>query len=385
MTKHDFDLKVVELKAGNYQDPILYAIGGRVVTGGEKKIVASVRYPVVNGPGQNTGTAAILMKVFGIKPEGVQIVELDERLGEVLAYYGPFQNDGQYHANIEALKQAQNAINCDRGSIATFIFDDIDPVGVEDSTLKLYGLSCRHFKPNQLNLTKIFTKLPNVTWVGDKPMDVLEVREALMEAAFGGDEFSPHAVDKFPLFCHRLEAAEMGLRICDQHSARLGAYLGEGTTLMPGSYVNFNAGTEGPSMVEGLIASSVIVGAGSDIGNGAKTIGVLSGGNDKPISIGRNCLLELNAVLAISIGDAVIVAAGVSITAGSLVNVRLEKHPLDGSQVKAESLIGINAVTFRRNDEDGLLEVVRTDRNEKFARKLEDGETILNMDLHNNS
>jgi 2,3,4,5-tetrahydropyridine-2-carboxylate N-succinyltransferase len=136
--------------------------------------------------------------------------------------------------------------------VATFIFEDIDPQGVEDSTLKLYGLSQRCFKPNQLNLTKIFTKFPNVAWVGDTPMDAAEIDEALMAAAFGGAEFAPHMVDKFPLYVHRINAVKMGVRITDQHKVRLGAYLGEGTTLMPGaSYINFNAGTEGPRWSRG--------------------------------------------------------------------------------------------------------------------------------------
>ncbi len=93
----------------------------------------------------------------------------------------------------------------------------------------------------------------------------------------GTSPFAPHMVDKFPLYTHRINAVKMGVRITDQHKVRLGAYLGEGTTLMPGaSYVNFNAGTEGASMVEGRISSSAFVGKGSDIGGGASILGTLS-------------------------------------------------------------------------------------------------------------
>lgn len=379
-----------------YKAPVLFSVGRRIVT--RNGTLASVRYPVVNGPDQNTGSAAILMKVLGIQPEGVQNVELTQgQLHEILRYFAPFEGDGKQHANIEALKKAMNAQagladdDTSLGFVATFIFDDIDPQGVEDSTLKLYGLSNRLFKPNQLNLVRVFTKLPNVAWIGDTPMDSDDIDHALMSAALDNPssayhrDYAPHMVDKFPLYIHRINAVKMGVRITDQHKVRLGAYLGEGTTLMPGaSYVNFNAGTEGSSMVEGRISSSAIVGAGSDIGGGASILGTLSGGNSIPISVGRNCLLEVNCALGIPIGDAVIIGTETAVMASSRIRVGIQGHPLHGETVKASELAGINAATFRRNDGDGVLEVVRTRRNEEFARKLENGESILSADLHKN-
>ncbi|GAM65013.1 2,3,4,5-tetrahydropyridine-2,6-dicarboxylate N-succinyltransferase [Vibrio ishigakensis] len=38
-------------------------------------------------------------------------------------------------------------------------------------------------------------------------------------------------------------------------------------------FINFNAGTEGVSMVEGRISAGVMVGEGSDIGGGASIMG----------------------------------------------------------------------------------------------------------------
>jgi len=382
-----FKQVVEDFKASaGYKEPLLFAVGSRVFTG--NGTLASVRYPVVNGPGQNTASAAIWMKVLGVTPAGVQNISVSAaQLTEILAYFAPFKNDGKYHGNVIALEQALEATKAGPANrvVITFIFDDIDPQGVEDSTLKLYGLSHRCFKPNQLNLTKVFTKLPNVAWIGDTPMDAEEVEQSLMSAAFGDGSFAPHMVDKFPLYVHRINSLKMGVRITDQHKVRLGAYLGEGTTLMPGaSYINFNAGTEGASMVEGRISSSVLVGAGTDIGGGASTLGVLSGGNNVFISLGRNCLLEVNSALGIPVGDAVIVAAETAVMASSRVSVQIEGHPLNGKVVKAAELAGINAATFRRNDVTGALEVLRTGRNIDFAKKLEDGEDILNSDLHKN-
>lgn len=374
--------------SSNWKPPVLFAVGRHVAT--KNGILASVRYPVVNGPCQNLGSSAVLMKALNIVPEGVQNVTLSgAMLDDILRYFSPFLNDGKKHANIEVLQAAKKASFDDGFNdgtfVATFIFEDLAPQGVPDSTLKLYALSNRLFKPNQLNLTKIFTKLPNVAWIGDTPMDADEIEQSLMSAAFDGMQYAPHMVDKFPLYIHRINALKMGVRITDHHKVRLGAYLGEGTTLMPGaSYVNFNAGTEGPSIVEGRISSSAFVGAGSDIGGGASILGTLSGGNSVPISVGRNCLLEVNSALGIPIGDCVIIAAETAVMVGSRVQVNIEGHVLQGAWTKASELAGINAVTFRRNDMTGLLEVVRTQRNIDFAKKLEGGEDILNADLHKN-
>lgn len=217
-------------------------------------------------------------------------------------------------------------------------------------------------------------------------MDEDEIDGALMSAAFFRDSYAPHMVDKFPLYVHRVNAVKMGVRITDQHKVRLGANLGEGTTLMPGaSYMNFNTCTDGDALIEGRISSSASVGKGSDIGGGASILGVLSGGNKTPISVGRNCLLEVNCALGISIGDAVIIGAETGVMASSRVLVGIEGHPLFGQTVKAALLSGINAATFRRNDESGALEVVRTPRNIEFAKRLENGQTILSADLHKNN
>lgn len=380
----DFKRVVSDFQStAQYKAPILFSLGRQVQT--KNGILASVRYPVVNGLNQNTGSAAILMKVLGIIPEGVQnILVTNQQLTEILRYFAPFENDGKPHANIEVLKKALS-LGDNQGIVATFIFDDVAPQGVEDSTLKLYGLSNRLFKPTQLNLTQIFAKLPNVAWIGDTPMDVDEIEQSIMSAAFGDVSFAPHMVDKFPLYIHRINTVKMGVRITDQHKVRLGAYMGEGTTLMPGaSYVNFNAGTEGPNIVEGRVSSSAFVGAGSDIGGGASILGTLSGGNNVPISVGRNCLLEVNSSLGIPIGNAVIIAAETAVMASSMVRVHIEGHPLQGMIVKASRLAGINAVTFRRNDMTGQLEALRTQRNIDFAKKLDNGQDILNADLHKN-
>jgi 2,3,4,5-tetrahydropyridine-2,6-dicarboxylate N-succinyltransferase len=369
-----------------YKNPLCFAVGVRVRTG--NGTLATVRYPVVNGPGESLGTAAILMYLLKIKPEGVTTVDITtDTIDEFLAYCKPFRDDGRVHPNIFLMEKIRRLTwDSDTACTATFIFDNIAPQGVEDSTLKLYALSHRFFKPNQLNVEKIFTKLPNVAWVGDTPMDADDIDRALMQAAVAGASFAPDRVDKFPLYAHRINGPKLGVRIGDSSKVRLGAYLGEGTTVMAGAgFVNFNAGTEGPSMVEGRVSSSAFIGAGSDVGGGASILGTLSGGNNVPISVGRNCLLEVNCALGIPIGDAVIIAQETGVMASSLVTVDVEGHPLFGQTVKAMELAGISGVTFRRNDKDGELEVVRIPRNIELEEKLRKSQPALNEQLHKNN
>jgi hypothetical protein len=85
-------------------------------------------------------------------------------------------------------------------------------------------------------------------------------------------------------------------------------------------FVNYNAGTLGPSMVEGRISQGVVVDEGSDIGGGASTMGTLSGGGRERVSIDKRCLLGANLGLGISLGDDCIVEAGLYLTAGTVVS-----------------------------------------------------------------
>ena len=162
------------------------------------------------------------------------------------------------------------------------------------------------------------------------------------------------------------------VRIADTSRVRLGAYLGKGTTIMHEGFVNFNAGTLGPAMIEGRISAGVTVGKNSDIGGGASTMGTLSGGNDTKISIGENCLIGANAGVGISLGDNCIVEAGLYITAGTKINLTKDKNesPLI---VKARDLSGKSNLLFIR---DSLTGMVIAKPNQKKSN--------LNKELHSN-
>src|SRR5690606_10093019 len=124
-------------------------------------------------------------------------------------------------------------------------------------------------------------------------------------------------------------------------------------------FVNFNAGTLGPAMVEGRISQGVVIGAHSDIGGGASIMGTLSGGGSVRVSVGERTLLGANAGLGISLGDDCIVEAGLYVTAGSKVVLADQPSTADGRKpvVKASELSGQDGLRFWRNSVTGAIEV----------------------------
>jgi 2,3,4,5-tetrahydropyridine-2,6-dicarboxylate N-succinyltransferase len=234
--------------------------------------------------------------------------------------------------------------------IVTTTIDDLSqpPSDPADAYLRLHLLSHRVHKPHEINVAGIFGVLNNVVWTSEGPCDVdsfTTVKRLLISA---GRPPIVRSVDKFPRMIDYVIPS--GVRIAVGDRVRLGAYLGEGTTVMHEGFVNFNAGTLGISMVEGRISSGVLVGDGSDVGGGASIMGTLSGGGTEVISIGQNCLLGANSGLGISLGDGCVIEAGLYLTAGTKVTLP------DGETVKARELSGANDVRFWRNSVTGAVE-----------------------------
>jgi 2,3,4,5-tetrahydropyridine-2,6-dicarboxylate N-succinyltransferase len=228
------------------------------------------------------------------------------------------------------------------------------PVDTYDVYLRLHLLSWRLVRPREINLDGIFGLLANVAWTSAGPVlatELTPVRRARLRSAHG--HLTVHGIDKFPRMVDYV--LPTGVRIADADRVRLGAHLAEGTTVMHEGFVNYNAGTLGPSMVEGRISAGVVVGPDSDIGGGASIMGTLSGGGKEVVSIGSGCLLGANAGVGISLGDRCIVEAGCYVTAGSRVTLP------DGSVVKARELSGRSGLLFRRNSVTGALEALPRD------------------------
>ena len=221
--------------------------------------------------------------------------------------------------------------------------------------LKLHLLSWRLYKPNELNLENIFEVLPNLMWI-----------EGIAHRIKDGIRMID-SIDKFPRMTDHVMPENV--RIADTSRVRLGAYLGAGTTVMHEGFINFNAGTEGPNMIEGRISSGVFVGKDSDLGGGSSTMGTLSGGNEEKISIGQRCLLGANAGIGISLGDDCIVEAGLYITSGMKITL-VEEEKI----VKAIELSGKNNILYFRDSMTG--KVCAKSNKKKFK---------LNKTLHDNN
>lgn len=240
-----------------------------------------------------------------------------------------------------------------RPVVATLLVSDDAPASVPEGYLKLHLLSHRLVKPNTTNLTGLFGVLRNVAWTNEGAIDIEELPARQLQARLAGSTLSVDSVDKFPKMVDYV--VPTGVRIADTARVRLGAYIGEGTTIMHEGFVNFNAGTEGTSMVEGRISQGVFVKSGSDLGGGSSTMGTLSGGGNIVITIGNQCLLGANSGLGIPLGDRCTLEAGLYITAGTKVTL-LDGQNQPVGQIKAKELAGKNDLLFRRNSATGAVE-----------------------------
>lgn len=248
---------------------------------------------------------------------------------------------------------ARQLMDTDQRVVATPLAENAAPDSVEAAYLKLHLISHRLVKPHETDLTGLFGLLPNVAWTDQGPIDLNELPQRQLDARLRGAVLEVSSVDKFPKMTNYVVPA--GVRIAHTARVRLGAYLGEGTTVMHEGFINFNAGTEGPGMIEGRISAGVWVGEGSDLGGGCSTMGTLSGGGNIVISVGKECLIGANAGLGIPLGDRCTIEAGLFVTAGTKVSV-LDDRGETIETVSARTLAGRSDLLFRRHSSTGAVQ-----------------------------
>ncbi|MCB1739133.1 MAG: 2,3,4,5-tetrahydropyridine-2,6-dicarboxylate N-succinyltransferase [Gammaproteobacteria bacterium] len=246
----------------------------------------------------------------------------------------------------------------DRAAVFTLLRRDVALENAAEAYLKLHLLSHRLVAPNAQNLQNLFAVLPNVAWTSEGAVDPSELKQRQLQARLRGGHLQVYSIDKFPQLSNYL--APSGVRMADAIRVRLGASLGEGTTVMHEGFVNFNAGAAGPNMIEGRLSQGVTMGAHSDLGGSASTMGTLSGGGTIVNSLGANCLVGANAGMGIPLGDRCTIEAGLYITAGTLVTV-LDEDGQVVNTVKARDLAGQSDMLFIRNSVSGRVEC-RTNR-----------------------
>lgn len=240
-----------------------------------------------------------------------------------------------------------------RPLVVTLLERDEKPASVPEVYLKLHLLSHRLVRPHAQNLDGMFGVLPNVAWTSQGAIAIAELPARQLDARLRGETLEVFSVDKFPRMTDYVVPS--GVRIADTARVRLGAYIGEGTTVMHEGFCNFNAGTEGPAMIEGRISAGVFVETNSDLGGGCSILGTLSGGNKTVISVGKNCLIGANAGLGIPLGDRCTIEAGLYVTAGTKVTL-IDRDGKEAGVCKARDLAGRSDMLFRRNSVNGRVE-----------------------------
>lgn len=275
------------------------------------------------------------------------------------------------HSDAQNTNFAEKAAQSKQNLVLVILAADEKPQTVAEGFLKLQMISHRLVKPHGIILDGIFGLLHNIAWTNQGPIDLPELADRQIEARLNGETLTVDCVDKFPKMVDYI--VPTGVRIADTSRVRLGAHVGEGTTVMHEGFINFNAGTEGVSMVEGRISAGVMVGEGSDIGGGASIMGTLSGGGKVVISIGENSLLGANAGLGFPLGDRCTIESGLYVTAGTKVTM-LDKQGKAVEVVKARDLAGQSDLLFRRNSVSGAIECLTN----KTAVE-------LNSELHTNN
>ena len=392
-TENEFKELVADIQGQDwYKNPIGFGIA-RVDRGQlDSSKILQATYPVINW-NENFGSAAIFLKA--LKDSGAKIdcskSELvlslnDDFLTSCIENFRPFipQAKGNDHKNVQVISQLAS-LPLDAGMTAddykvVFIFQDEAVQSVEAAYLKLYALSSSKAELRSLNLNGVFGQLHNCAWVDSSPIELDWLRENEISLKLTGRYPNISFVDKFPRFLSHVIPAD-NTRILETSKVRFGAQLAAGTTVMPGaSYINFNAGTLGSVMVEGRISSSAVVGAGSDVGGGASILGVLSGTDGVPVSIGANTLLGANSCTGTAIGDSCILDAGITILPGTKISLSskavLSIQEINPGKVIKESMKGmefqgVNGVHFRVNSSTGQTIAMRSTR-----------EVKLNSDLH---
>ncbi|MDT8445920.1 MAG: 2,3,4,5-tetrahydropyridine-2,6-dicarboxylate N-succinyltransferase [bacterium] len=307
-----------------------------------------------------------LIKLVGSEPKN-RTLELNE---DLLAQLAESLDAAAEAMEFQVLVQSLRGTG-DKPKVLTVIYHDQEMLDVPQIYLALHLLSHRQVKPHGINLSGIFGKLKNLAWTNQGPIDLEELEAKRIEARLFGEQLVVRLVDKFPPMTDYV--VPKGIRIGDASRVRLGAYLGEGTTVMHEGFVNFNAGTLGESMVEGRISAGVVVGKGTDLGGGCSTMGTLSGGNNVIISLGEKCLIGANAGVGIPLGDRCTIEAGLYVTGGAKVKLLDDQNQSIGV-VKAKELAFKSDLLFRRNSLDGSIECLTN----KSA-------IVLNEELHKNN
>ena len=339
----------------DHTKPYAFAIGRQFVD--KKGYPIAVRWLTVNLTEKASGTMAAIcdaLKIstliddFALLPVSLERDKVDGLLSD---YFHVFE-DGD-HPNITALKQIKEWPA--EWKACVFIVKNkklLETMPIEnmyDAYFRLGLVSHRLCLPGELRIIagEMMPKLKNLAWYAGGVTTVEE---------WNAKPFKTEALlleDKLPPYVWAMPLNE-AVRILNP-LVRFGAYLGDGTTVMPYGWINFNAGIK-KGMVEGRISGGVLVGEGTDIGAGSGILGTMSGGNKTVISIGDNCLIEANAEVGISLGNNCRVCMNTCFHGNTPVIEICENK--GRREAKAGDFSGMDNITIRTNSLTGAIEVL---------------------------
>lgn len=268
-----------------------------------------------------------------------------------------------------ALEREDNLRKVTMRVVQTVIDLDEDPRDTADVFLRLHLLSHRVIEPNSCSLNGIYDILETVVWTNLGPCAFDGFTETRMRiCAETGVPPRVYTVGKFPRMTNYVIPS--GVRMANADRVRLGAYLAEGTVVTHAAFVDFNAGTLGPVLVEGRINKGVTVGANSQIGGGVSTIGDdYTTGSMKHVSIGENCRIGNNAGVGIALGNNCSIEEGLYIKNEDKVTILPTGGISPGTNgyienpgiVKAKHLAGLDNIMFRRSTLTGAIDALPRD------------------------
>jgi len=237
-------------------------------------------------------------------------------------------------------------------TVACILEHDSQPASVPEAYLKLQLISHRLCKPHEINLTDLFNVLPNVAWTNRGAIDINEVADLQLEERIKGRMLNVFSVDKLPKLTDYV--VPKGIHIADAARVRLGAYVGEGTVVLHEGSINFNAGTQGASTIDGCIASGVLIGADSTLQGGCA---MASTASQPLISVGHHCVINSHAGVGISLGNRNTVEAGLLLSGDTTVTV-FDQAKQVLRTVLANELALQDDLSFYRNPVTGAVECI---------------------------
>ena len=169
-----------------------------------------------------------------LKPEG----DIAELLSQISTGTGTITPEALNTIDPEHHLAPASMLEADQPLTTVALNEDGDISSTPEAYLKLHLLSHRLTLPNTLNLEGIFAHLPNLAWTDKGPIDLEELQSVLIKAKISGDHVEVMGVDKFPKMVNYVMPS--GVRIADASRIRLGAYLGDGTTVMNEGFVSFS-------------------------------------------------------------------------------------------------------------------------------------------------